>query len=1008
MINHPPSPDRRKIWALGAVCALLSVAVVAATIGLGAIAARERETRAAAAMNKHDQEVVAAIEQVLAGVLDAEADMRGFLLTGNATYIEPNGQAALTIWRRLSEVRRLTAGNPQQRDTAETLAVLLRDRVALLNRTIALARGGDLKGALDLVRGGEGKRLTDAIERTTGDLVVEQQRLLQGRHAEELELNNWTTHGLNGLAIASTCGILLCGAPLARTLTRSAGAQRAAAVVAEERRRLLDMMDLAAIMVCHSDGTIRFWSEGCHRLYGWTAAQAVGQSSQDLLRTIFPVPFSEVGAALARDGEWNGDLHQRTQDGTDVIVATRKVLHRAPDGSGLTVMENLVDVTALRQAEAALRDNEARLRLVQQVGGIGASDRALSEATTQVSGEYVELYDLPTGQTRILPSEWLGLLHSEDRGRVGAEMSVLTEQVSAVATQFRILRRDGSIRWISMRAETFEDDGTLRLISAHQDITEAVAAREALAAQRNELERLVAERTAALGESTAALAEAEAQFRAIFDSQFQFTSLLAPDGTMLLANRTALEAGGLARADVIGRPFWETGWWPQAERVQLRVEIAEAAGGALVRREVMVHGAGGRGIWIDFSLKPLGDPATGAVHWIIAEGRDVTERRELAEKFAQSQKVQALGLLAGGIAHDFNNILQSVSGAAMLIERRPEDHERTRRLARASIEAAARGASITQRLLSFARRGELHAEVIATTELLNSMREVLAHTLGTEIVVHTDAEAGLPPMLADRGQLETALVNLGTNARDAMPDGGTLTFSAEAVDLAEDATRPAGLVPGAYVRISVADTGLGMDAATLARASEPFFTTKATGCGTGLGLAMVKAFAEQSGGAMTIATTPGVGTTVVVWLGQAKDHVTTGKPEETGGRLTRSNSARILLVDDDDLVRETLAAQIEELGFATLVAASGSEALALLRAGEAVDALVSDLSMPGMNGVVTIQSARALRPRLPCFLLTGYVGERAALSGGDAFTLVRKPISGQALVARIEACLEAA
>jgi CheY-like chemotaxis protein len=199
-----------------------------------------------------------------------------------------------------------------------------------------------------------------------------------------------------------------------------------------------------------------------------------------------------------------------------------------------------------------------------------------------------------------------------------------------------------------------------------------------------------------------------------------------------------------------------------------------------------------------------------------------------------------------------------------------------------------------------------------------------------------------------------------------------------------------------------------MDAATLARASEPFFTTKATGCGTGLGLAMVKAFAEQSGGAMTIATTPGVGTTVVVWLGQAKDHVTTGKPEETGGRLTRSNSARILLVDDDDLVRETLAAQIEELGFATLVAASGSEALALLQAGEAVDALVSDLSMPGMNGVVTIQSARALRPRLPCFLLTGYVGERAALSGGDAFTLVRKPISGQALVARIEACLEAA
>jgi PAS domain S-box-containing protein len=590
-------------------------------------------------------------------------------------------------------------------------------------------------------------------------------------------------------------------------------------------------------------------------------------------------------------------------------------------------------------------------------------------------------------------------VHPDDRQRIAAETRILNETVHAVAVQFRISRPGGTVRWIAMRAESFrEPDGSLRVISGHQDITDIVAAREALALRRDELEQQVAERTAAL-------VEADAQFRAVFDSQFQFVVVLALDGTILLANHTALQAGQLVAADVVGRPFWETGWWPVVERERLKAKIAEAAGGVLVRRDVELEGIGGRSIWVDISLKPVQDSFTGEVRQIIVEWRDVTELRDLADKLAQAQKVQALGQLAGGIAHDFNNILQSVSGAAMLIERRPEDLERTRRLARSSTDAAARGSSITQRLLSFARRGALRSEVIATTELLNSMREVLAHTLGTAIIVHVEADAGLPPILADRGQLETALVNLGTNARDAMADGGTLTLSAEAVDATATDARPAHLAAGQYVRISVADTGAGMTAATFARVAEPFFTTKPLGSGTGLGLAMVKGFAEQSGGAMTITSGVGIGTTVNVWLAQAMDDAMLNRTEENGDCPVRSGAMRIMLVDDDDLVRETLAEQMEELGFATLVASSGAEAVALIESGVALDALVSDLSMPGMSGVTTIQKVRALRPGLHCFLLTGYIGERAALEGGDHFTLVHKPISGKKLAARIEARL---
>jgi CheY-like chemotaxis protein len=241
-----------------------------------------------------------------------------------------------------------------------------------------------------------------------------------------------------------------------------------------------------------------------------------------------------------------------------------------------------------------------------------------------------------------------------------------------------------------------------------------------------------------------------------------------------------------------------------------------------------------------------------------------------------------------------------------------------------------------------------------------------------------------------------------------MPGGGSLTLSAAAERVAEG-DRSNGLAPGAYVRLSVADTGTGMDPATLDRATEPFFTTKPPGQGTGLGLAMVKSFTEQSGGALSITSKSGAGTTVVMWLPQAVGDAVPGRRDEDGEiTMTSPASARVLVIDDDDLVRETLAASLEDIGFATLVAASGPEALALIEGGEGVDALVCDLSMPDMNGVATIQQARALRPGLPCFLLTGYIGERAALSAAGTFTLIRKPVSAQALAVLIATELQAA
>jgi CheY-like chemotaxis protein len=341
-------------------------------------------------------------------------------------------------------------------------------------------------------------------------------------------------------------------------------------------------------------------------------------------------------------------------------------------------------------------------------------------------------------------------------------------------------------------------------------------------------------------------------------------------------------------------------------------------------------------------------------------------------------------------------------------------------------EAAQRGQSITRRPLAFSRREELRADRLDAGALLVGLREVLAATLGAGIRVAVEAPEGPLPVLADRGQLETVLLNLATNARDAMERGGRLTLVAEPMAVAPG--EPGGLAAGAYIRITVADTGAGMSAETLARAGEPFFTTKAAGKGTGLGLAMARSFAEGSGGRMTIESAPGCGTRIALWLPAMVAPAEPVRPAPAGRQGIQPGAhldahpgahpgavavrrARVLLVDDEPVVREVLATQLTDAGYRVTEARDGAAALALLGGGLACDLLVSDLAMEGIDGVTLIREARLRRPGLPAILVTGYAGDAAALAVGrridGAFTLLRKPVTGAQLVDQVAAVLGA-
>jgi signal transduction histidine kinase len=501
----------------------------------------------------------------------------------------------------------------------------------------------------------------------------------------------------------------------------------------------------------------------------------------------------------------------------------------------------------------------------------------------------------------------------------------------------------------------------------------------------------------------------------------QGIAMIHSDGSVPVFNLRAVELLGLPPELMAGRPLvGDIVAWQIANN-----EFGEASTRDSVLTSLLREGnfRGGNYIYertrpngtiLEVRSQSLADGSTVCTY------TDITDRRSseaaLAEarcRAAHAERMQALGQLAGGIAHDFNNILQAVQGAASLIGRRSADAAATARFARMILEAADRGASITRRLLSFARRDELRAETVELNALLQDLRDVLSHTLGSPVAVAVEIAADLPPVLADKGQLETALVNLATNARDAMPEGGTLRFAAASVVVPVGDVHPADLRAGEYVRVAISDTGMGMNAATLARVFEPFFTTKPIGQGTGLGLSMVRGFAEQSGGGMTIDSKPGRGTVVTLWLPAAdRTEPRLSTVAAAPARRQADRPGRILLVDDEVMVRDTLAAGLEDAGYAVTVAATGTQALAVLQTREDLDVLVSDLSMPGMDGLAVIQEAHRIRPGLPAILLTGYAGHSAHLAVGGmldkSFILVRKPIAAAQLTDRIEALLAVA
>ncbi|MFC4594639.1 response regulator [Sphingobium tyrosinilyticum] len=388
---------------------------------------------------------------------------------------------------------------------------------------------------------------------------------------------------------------------------------------------------------------------------------------------------------------------------------------------------------------------------------------------------------------------------------------------------------------------------------------------------------------------------------------------------------------------------------------------------------------------------------------------EAEDRARAEEALRQAQKMEAVGQLTGGIAHDFNNMLTGIIGAIDILKRRIASGrlEDLDRFMDAASTSAQRAAALTARLLAFSRRQSLDSKPTDIGNLVHSLEDLLRRTMSESIEVEIVSATSLPPALVDANQLESAIINLAINARDAMPDGGRLTLACEEQELdAAFCARNLGVTPGRYVVVAVSDTGVGMDAATLDKVFDPFFTTKPIGQGTGLGLSMVYGFAKQSNGLVRIHSTLGEGTSVKIFL-----PVADAEPEEQTAEsapIHHGDGQSVLLVEDDESVRLLVRDVLEELGYKATEAPDGQQAVRILEDGQRFDLMISDVGLPGMNGRQLAEIAREHLPDLPILFITGYA-ESAAVRGGflsNNMQMITKPFQIEMLSARIREMLE--
>ena len=709
-----------------------------------------------------------------------------------------------------------------------------------------------------------------------------------------------------------------------------------------------------------------------------TDAFFAGIHEEDRLRVRIAV------AGVLRGSEtFAKDFRVRGSDGAVRWVSGRGVAERDGADRLLRFTGVLSDITDQKRVEE-------KLRIAQTAGGVGTFEHIDGFGTADVSDQFCSLLGLHPADA--LPVRTINsVVHPGDPLLIHVHDSAHT---APGYSELRILRADtGEERWIARRGE-HRVDGVghgARFVGVIYDITASKQAEAQLRELAETLEQRVEERTQ--------------ERDRVWNSARDLFVVMTPEGVYRTVNPAWTPLLGYREEELVGMPRGSLVHPDDAPAAQ-EAYRALLRGVPVDSLDVRMRAADGVYRWINWNVVAEGDVLFGV-------GRDITERKQLEEQLRQSQKMEAVGQLTGGLAHDFNNMLTGIIGGLELARGRIASgrEQEAARFMDMAIASAERAAALTHRLLAFSRRQSLDPQALDVGDLVTSMEDLLHRTLGEQVEVAVASPSDLWTARADGNQLESAILNLAINARDAMESGGKLTV--ECANLSLDhvhAGQPDNVDPGDYVVISVSDTGTGMPPNIRAKVFDPFFTTKPIGQGTGLGLSMVYGFVRQSDGRVGIYSEPGVGTTVRLYLPRVGEHVSSPVAEtKAGARRATGAGETVLVVEDDPQVRMLVVTVLRDLGYSAIEAADGASALRLLESDEQVRLMITDVGLPGLNGRQLAEIARQKRPELPVLFVTGYAPNAAVRADflDEGMRMIPKPFALDAMAEALREMLDA-
>ena len=753
----------------------------------------------------------------------------------------------------------------------------------------------------------------------------------------------------------------------------------------EQRFRKLVEFSSDVITLLDGSGAILYSSQSLNPTLGYASGELTGRRVFEIVhdddRALAERLFRDVVQEAGRTAR--ADLRVRHKAGTWRDLEVVAVNHLDDPVVGAVVV-NYRDVTERKRAEDEVRRTTQFLSHAQTFAHIGSWEWAIPSNVITWSEETYRIFGLTPAAGPIAFEQYLASIHPDDRDPVAAVIRNALDAGASFEIDHRVIHPDGTTHFLHGRGGVIRDSAgrPVRMTGTVLDITARRQAEEALREANNHLHTLIESSPLAICSVDAA-------------------------GLVRTWNTAAERLFGWSAADVMGRPLpiAPDEMWGEFVEARDRVLRGESLNGVeRVRRK-----RDGTVVTVNLFAAPLHD-ADGRVTGLLAVFEDVTSVKRLEQQFYQAQKMEAVGRLAGGVAHDFNNLLTAILGSTdLLLEMLPADHP-GRVEAVETRKAALRAADLTRQLLAFSRLQVLAPRVLNLNDVVANLDKMLRRLIGEDIDLRTALAPDLGAVRADPGQLEQVIVNLAVNARDAMLTGGSLTIETANVTLGEDyaATRTV-VEPGDYVMLAVSDTGTGMDAETQARMFEPFFTTKPKGKGTGLGLATVYGIVKQSGGYVWVYSEPGRGTTFKIYLRRV-DAAVEPEPSPPVAAVSLHGSETVLLVEDEEQVRELTRRLLRASGYQVLAAASGADALRIAEHHDgAIHLLVTDVVMPGMSGREVGLLLGQKHPKMRALYLSGYPDEsvvhQGVLAPGTPF--LQKPFTAEALARKVREVLDA-